>query len=78
MDREIREMLQSISKDGVKYLAARDVIVKWDFEAKGYTMWVDDEEYGFYSTIKDILPDIKQLQDDRPFYRRDYYEANFR
>lgn len=71
MDREIREMLKSIQQDGVKYMPARDVIVQYDGE--GFNMWIEGEEYGYYPTISSIVPDIKELQNDRPFVKGEMF-----
>jgi hypothetical protein len=66
--REVKEMLEQIMKDGVKYMAAWKVGVHW--EGDGFSMWVDGEEYGWYPDIKSILPDIMEFRENRPFPAR--------
>ncbi len=62
---ENKEMLRSIKKDGIRWLCARGVIVSYDGD--GFSMEVDKEEYGYYFSEKEILPDIEEFQKDRPF-----------
>jgi hypothetical protein len=62
---EIKDMLESIMKDGVTYMPARDVLVKHDGD--GFTVYVDGEEYGYYPKIRELIKDIQELQNDRPF-----------
>lgn len=66
-NREIKEMLSSIKKDGVKWMCARGVIVTPD--EQGFGIEVDKEEYAYSSTIREIIPDIQELQESRPFIK---------
>jgi hypothetical protein len=67
---EIRETLQAIKEDGYRWLCAHKVTVTPDED--GFTIDIDGEEYGYYSSIREIIPDIRELQSDRPFPRKSY------
>lgn len=63
--KEVKEMLEQIMTDGVKYMCAWKVVVQW--QGEGFMMEVDGEEYGWYPDIKSVLPDIMELREDKPF-----------
>lgn len=72
MDSNTREMLKDIrERDGaIRFLAARGVIVSWS--DGGYSVEVDGEEYGWYSTIGSMKEDLTQLQEDRVFIKGEW------
>lgn len=69
MRNENMEMLKSIKQDGKTWLCARDALVH--YEGEGFVLTVNGEEYGWYPNMKEILPDIKELQEDRPFIKKE-------
>ena len=65
METDIKGMLSRISQDGYDWLCAKGVIVSpMD---KGFTLFVDGREEGYYSSSREIIADIKEYQRERPF-----------